>query len=161
MQLRGMGNVLEQDAGGAGDLWSTASPVLTLLNLMPFPGAGLVIGLALKVIFGNKPDKMAPHLAEKVIKPLIAAAESKDYASVIELAYKPSGDGAMPYELFVMCVSRWPQTAELFYTVMMGDAVKNNDWSRFMKFIRWIDSSYAVENSLADDESIEGRAHGD
>lgn len=148
-----LGNPLTADAGGIGDLWSTASPVLSLMNLMPFPGAGMVIGLALKVIFGNKPDRMAQHLADTVVKPLIAAAESKDYDSVLHLVYKTSGDGKMPYELFQMTVMRWPQTAELFYTIMLGDAVKKNDWKKFNQFLRWMDRSYA--DALLDQEMVD------
>lgn len=138
MNLRGVGNVMERDAGAFSTAWSAASPVLMALNLLPFPGAGLVIGLGIKMIFGDKPDKMAPHLSEQVVKPLLKAAQDKDYsARIMGLVYYP-GTGA-DYAHFRECVQRWPQTAELFFAVMMGDAIKSNDWKRFLGFLRWLD----------------------
>lgn len=142
MNLRGVGNVMEMDAGGASTIWSANSAVLMALNLLPFPGAGLVIGLGIKLIFGDKPDKTAPHLAENVVKPILAAAQSKDYAPVMGLVYYRGGDGG--YAHFTECVRRWPQTAELFYAVMMGDAIKSNDWKRFLAFLQWLDRTNAA-----------------
>lgn len=143
-------------AGGISTMWSGASTVLNLLNLMPIPGLGLIVGMAIKFIYRDKPDRLAPYLKDNVIKPMIAAAEKKDYASVIHLAYKKSGDGYMPYELYFQCVSRWPKSAELFYTVMMGHAAQTNDWTQLAAFTRWLDRTYnqAVAETTYRDSKI-------
>lgn len=115
--------------------------MMQLLNLLPIPGLGLLIGFAIKFIFKRKKDTIGPVLMDQIIKRMLAAIDVKDYALAASLAYGSDYSGSVTsgYTNFWQSYARWPNIPPLFFTAMLGDAITTNKWQNLFAFLAHID----------------------